>query len=105
MVEMPKDFPLDHAEPATDVHTFTGDRGLAVEEPLIFEIGSSETTGVDFEEPQETETRLGGLERQRAHRPAGAFRAAGHSPLCAPLAEELFHRHRHLPARLVYDEA
>ena len=64
MVEMPKDFPLDHAEPAADVHTFTGDRGLAVEEPLIFEIGSSETTGVDFEEPEETETRLGGLERR-----------------------------------------
>ena len=63
MVEMPKDFPLDDAEPAADVHTFTGDRGLAVEEPLIFEIGSSETTGVDFEEPEETETRLGGLER------------------------------------------
>jgi glycine cleavage system P protein (glycine dehydrogenase) subunit 2 len=65
MVEMPKDFSLDHAEPATDVHTFTGNRGLAVEEPLIFEIGSPETTGVDFEEPQETEMRLGGLERTK----------------------------------------
>ena len=63
MVEMPKDFPLADAESATGVHTFTGNRGLAVEEPLIFEIGSPETTGVDFEEPQETETRLGGLER------------------------------------------
>src|SRR6516225_143978 len=63
MVEMPKNFSLDHAEPATDVHTFTGNRGLAVEESLIFEIGSPETTGVDFEEPQETETRLGGLKR------------------------------------------
>jgi glycine dehydrogenase subunit 2 len=51
MVEMPKDFSLDHAEAAADVHTFTGSRGLAIEEPLI------------FEEPQETETRLGGLER------------------------------------------
>ena len=63
MVEMPKDFLLDDAEPATDVHTFTGNRGLAVEEPLIFEIGSTDTSGVDFEEPQESETRLGGLER------------------------------------------
>ena len=63
MVEMPKDFSLDDAEPATDVHTFTGNRGLAIEEPLIFEIGSTETSGVDFEEPQESETRLGGLER------------------------------------------
>ena len=63
MVEMPKDFLLHDAEPATDVHTFTGNRGLAIEEPLIFEIGSTDTSGVDFEEPQETETRLGGLER------------------------------------------
>src|SRR5271165_3964795 len=63
MVEMPKNFALDHAEPAADVHTFTGNRGLAVEEPLIFEIGSTDTSGVDFEEPQETETWLGGLER------------------------------------------
>ena len=63
MVEMPKDFLLDDAEPATSVHTFTGNRGLAIEEPLIFEIGSPETSGVDFEVPQESETRLGGLER------------------------------------------
>ena len=68
MVEMPKDFSLDDAEPATDVHTFTGNRGLAIEEQLIFEIGSPETSGVDFEEPQESETRLGGLER---HEPIG----------------------------------
>ena len=63
MVEMPKDFSLDHAEPASEVHTFTGNRGLAVEEPLIFEIGSPEISGVDFDEPEETETRLGGVER------------------------------------------
>ena len=31
--------------------TFTGNRGLAIEEPLIFEIGSPETSGVDFEDP------------------------------------------------------
>ena len=58
-----KTFRWTDAESATGVHTFTGNRGLAVEEPLIFEIGSPETTGVDFEEPQEKETRLGGLER------------------------------------------
>ncbi len=63
MVEMPKDFSLDHAEPASEVHTFTGNRGLAVEEPLIFEIGLPEISGVDFDEPEETETRLGGVER------------------------------------------
>src|SRR5690606_32810028 len=35
----------------------------AIEEPLIFEIGSAETSGVDFEPVPETESRLGGLER------------------------------------------
>ncbi len=63
MVEMPKAFMLDMVKPANEVPTFTGNRALQIEEPLIFEIGSTETSGVDFEEPQETETRLGGLER------------------------------------------
>ena len=31
--------------------TFTGNRALSIEEPLIFEIGSPETSGVDFEDP------------------------------------------------------
>ena len=31
--------------------TFTGNRALQIEEPLIFEIGSPETSGVDFEDP------------------------------------------------------
>ncbi len=35
---------------ADDTVTFTGNRALMLEEPLIFEIGSSETTGVDFDE-------------------------------------------------------
>ena len=65
MVEMPKDFPLP-AEPASEVPTFTGNRGLAIEEPLIFEIGSADRSGVDVDEPQEIETRLGGLERAEA---------------------------------------
>jgi hypothetical protein len=35
--------------------TFTGNRALMLEEPLIFEIGSTETTGVDFAEaPKES---------------------------------------------------
>jgi glycine dehydrogenase subunit 2 len=33
-----------------DTTTFTGNRALMLEEPLIFEIGGSETTGVDFDE-------------------------------------------------------
>ncbi|PZQ20602.1 MAG: aminomethyl-transferring glycine dehydrogenase subunit GcvPB [Sphingopyxis macrogoltabida] len=35
---------------ADDSTTFTGNRALMLEEPLIFEIGSNETTGVDFDE-------------------------------------------------------
>jgi len=50
MVEMPKDFVPDLAQLPGE-ETFTGNRGLAIEEPLIFEIGSPETTGVDFEDP------------------------------------------------------
>ncbi len=46
--------------------TSTGNRGLMLEEPLIFEIGSSNRTGVDFD-PDASEVanvRLGGLERR-----------------------------------------
>ena len=35
---------------ADDAVTFTGNRALMLEEALIFEIGSTETTGVDFDE-------------------------------------------------------
>ena len=44
--------------------TFTGNRALAQEEPLIFEIGRPDTTGVDIDEPEPFEMRLGGLERR-----------------------------------------
>ncbi|WP_404334267.1 aminomethyl-transferring glycine dehydrogenase subunit GcvPB [Sphingomonas sp. MMS12-HWE2-04] len=43
--------------------TFTGNRALMLEEPLIFEIGSTQTTGVDFAEAPSGKSRLGGLER------------------------------------------
>jgi len=42
--------PEMNAGGADDNVTFTGNRALMLEEPLIFEIGSSETTGVDFDE-------------------------------------------------------
>ena len=42
--------PEMNAGGADDAVTFTGNRALMLEEPLIFEIGSSETTGVDFDE-------------------------------------------------------
>jgi glycine dehydrogenase subunit 2 len=56
---------LDHATTAREGpdETFTGNRGLAIEEPLIFEIGRSDTTGVDLQEPAPVASRLGKLER------------------------------------------
>jgi len=45
--------------------TFTGNRALRIEEPLIFEVGHAEVSGVDLEEPGDFENRLGGLERNR----------------------------------------
>ncbi len=48
--------------------TFTGNRGLEIEEGLIFEIGRPENSGVDLDEPQPIKHRLGALERQE---PAG----------------------------------
>ncbi len=49
MVEMPKEFVPEHA--MDEPKSFTGNRALSIEEPLIFEIGSPETSGVDFEDP------------------------------------------------------
>ncbi len=45
--------------------TFTGNRALMLEEPLLFEIGDTQTTGVDFAEAPKGQSRLGGLERHR----------------------------------------
>ncbi len=45
--------------------TFTGNRALLLDEALIFEIGTTETTGVDLPDVPDAETRLGGLERNR----------------------------------------
>ena len=44
--------------------TFTGNKALAQIEPLLFEIGRYDTTGVDIDEPEDFEPRLGGLERK-----------------------------------------
>jgi len=45
--------------------TISGDRGLAIEEPLVFERGSGDRgrSGVDLPDPATRETRLGGLAR------------------------------------------
>jgi glycine dehydrogenase subunit 2 len=44
--------------------TFTGNKALAQVEPLLFEIGRYDTTGVDIDEPEDFQPRLGGLERK-----------------------------------------
>lgn len=49
---------------AQEPRTFTGNRGLEMEEGLVFEIGRPEVTGVDIDEPLPFKHRLGALERQ-----------------------------------------
>jgi glycine dehydrogenase subunit 2 len=49
----------------SSVATHSGNRALMLEEALIFEIGDSETTGVDLAKPVGAASRLGGLERNR----------------------------------------
>jgi len=44
-----------------DADTFTGNRGLQQEEPLLFEQGQPGRTAVDLPEPGSAETRLGGV--------------------------------------------
>lgn len=43
--------------------TYTGNKGLAIEEPLLFEVGRLDVTGVDFDDVGAFEPRLGGLAR------------------------------------------
>ena len=49
---------------AAEHPTFTGNRALQQEEPLIFEIGRTDATGVDLDEPEPFTQRLGNLERK-----------------------------------------
>jgi glycine dehydrogenase subunit 2 len=59
--------PSSAGEAGTTTHpTFTGNKALAQIEPLLFEIGRYDTTGVDLDEPEDFEPRLGGLERKEA---------------------------------------
>ncbi len=51
--------PAPAASAATAHDTFTANRGLAIEEPLIFEIGRNETTGVDLPDAPHAKSRLG----------------------------------------------
>src|SRR5215211_3632513 len=49
---------------ASEHPTFTGNRALQQEEPLLFEIGRTDATGVDLDEPESFTSRLGGLQRK-----------------------------------------
>jgi glycine dehydrogenase subunit 2 len=51
---------------STNTGTISGNRGLMIEEPLIFEQGMPSRTAVDFAEVPEHRDRLGGLRRQNA---------------------------------------
>ncbi len=55
--------PSAPANMASDAPTVTGNRALMLEEPLLFEIGDMESTGVDFAPIGSHEPKLGGLER------------------------------------------
>ena len=47
-----------------DEATFTGNRGLQIEEPLIFEIGRNGVSGVDLPPAPKLESRLGAHARK-----------------------------------------
>ena len=46
------------------IETVSGSRGLLQHEDLLFEIGTSETTGVDLPKPKGLKSRLGGVTRK-----------------------------------------
>ena len=50
---------------ATGPESWTGNRALMLEEPLLFELGSTDRSGVDLAEPPQVAPRTGGLERNR----------------------------------------
>ena len=58
--------PSTPANEQGEAQTVTGNRALMLEEPLLFEIGSTEQTGVDFAEIPRCTARIGGLERSHA---------------------------------------
>ena len=51
---------------ASRTETFTGNRALDMEEPLVFETGRLDATGVDIDEPVPFASRLGAGAREDA---------------------------------------
>src|SRR3546814_17656511 len=82
-----------------------------LEEPLIFEIGSTATTGVDFDEARvPAKAAYAGAQIRRSgthgpHRLARPLRARDGAALYAAQPPELRNRTRAVPARLMHDEA
>jgi len=57
--------PSTPANEKGEAQTVTGNRALMLEEPLLFEIGSEDQTGVDFAKVPVFESRIGNLARSR----------------------------------------
>lgn len=53
----------DTGEKTPVFESFSGHQGLRIAEPLVFELGTTQTTGVDVEELEDFELSVGGLER------------------------------------------
>lgn len=53
----------------TELSSFSGHRGLQLEEDLIFEVGTHDRTGVDFEPLSGRQDQLGGLRRRSVDLP------------------------------------
>ena len=71
--------------------TVSGNRALMLEEPLLFEIGSRNQTGVDVESAKTGASRLGGLERNGLDLPGPGNNAAfGHCTLTASVSRCTF---------------
>jgi len=62
--EVERDGAAVAARSADGMTTFTGNRGLQMEEPLIFEIGRREVSGVDVDEAEDFTPRLGAHARK-----------------------------------------
>ena len=84
----------------------TGNRALMLEEPLLFEIGDTETTAsISPERRVPPATRLGGLDAPRPIGLAGLSEPETVRHYTRLSRAELRDRPRPVPARLVHDEA
>ena len=71
--------------------TFSGNKALQIEEPVLFDLGDTQTTGVDFADVMPFKNRLNGMERADEFGLAGLSEPENHAPLCAPVTKELQH--------------